>query len=35
MCYMKVIVNLDVYLVLKLHELRTNGLEVMLVATLL
>jgi hypothetical protein len=30
---MKVIINLDVSLVLKLHELRTNGLEVMLVAS--
>jgi hypothetical protein len=30
---MKVIVNLDVQIVLKLHEVRTNGLEVMLVAS--
>jgi hypothetical protein len=30
---MKFIVNLDVELVLKLHGLRTNGLEVMLVAS--
>jgi hypothetical protein len=29
-CYIKVVVDLDIYLVLKLHELRINGLEVML-----
>jgi hypothetical protein len=30
MCYIKFVANLDFWIVLKFHELRINGLEVML-----